>query len=133
MSTKQNVCQHVVFSQNCCLVASFVDKTLVDDSTMIQTLIVMTTGIIILANPILTCMSYYCSWLVMREDLQCLVSNEWGENALYNEVLYEHRDQRSHDIEDIFLIKWVFHGHTVYDSVSISHSQKINYYLKKIL
>ena len=33
MSTKQNLCQHVAFSQNCCFVANFVDKALVDDST----------------------------------------------------------------------------------------------------
>ena len=30
---KLNLCWHVVFSQNCCFVANFVDKTLVDDST----------------------------------------------------------------------------------------------------
>ena len=33
MLTKQNLCRHVVFSQNCCFVANFVDKALVDDST----------------------------------------------------------------------------------------------------
>ena len=33
MSTKQNLCRQVVFSQNCCFVANFVDKALVDDST----------------------------------------------------------------------------------------------------
>ena len=33
MSTKENLCRHVVFSQNCCFVANFVDKALVDDST----------------------------------------------------------------------------------------------------
>ena len=29
----RNLCWHIVFSQNCCFVASFVDKALVDDST----------------------------------------------------------------------------------------------------
>ena len=35
MSTKQNLCRYVIFSQNCCFVAKFVDKAkgLVDDST----------------------------------------------------------------------------------------------------
>ena len=33
MSTKQNLCRYVTFSQNCCFVANFVDKGLVDDST----------------------------------------------------------------------------------------------------
>ena len=33
MSTKHNLCRHVVFSKNCCFVAKFVDKALVDDST----------------------------------------------------------------------------------------------------
>ena len=33
MSTKQNLCRHVVFSQYCCFVANFVDKAFVDDST----------------------------------------------------------------------------------------------------
>ena len=33
MSTKQNLCQHVIFSQNCCFVANFVNEALVDDST----------------------------------------------------------------------------------------------------
>ena len=32
MSTQQNLCRHVVFSQNCCFVAN-VDKALIDDST----------------------------------------------------------------------------------------------------
>ena len=30
---KQNLCRYVIFSQNCCFVANFVDKGLVDDST----------------------------------------------------------------------------------------------------
>ena len=34
---KQNLCRHVIFSQNCCCVANFVDKMLVDDSTNTQT------------------------------------------------------------------------------------------------
>ena len=33
MSTKQNLCRHAVFSQNCWFVANFVDISLVDDST----------------------------------------------------------------------------------------------------
>ena len=33
MLTKQNLCRYVIFSQNCCFVANFVDKGLVDDST----------------------------------------------------------------------------------------------------
>ena len=33
MSTKQNLCRYVIFSQNCCFVANFVDKGLVNDST----------------------------------------------------------------------------------------------------
>ena len=38
MSTKQNLCRHVIFSQNCCFVANFVNKALVDDSTNKQDL-----------------------------------------------------------------------------------------------
>ena len=33
MLTKQNLCRHVVFSQNCWFVANFVDKALVENST----------------------------------------------------------------------------------------------------
>ena len=38
MSTKQNLCRHVVFSQNCCSVANFVAKARVNDSTSELTL-----------------------------------------------------------------------------------------------
>ena len=38
MSTKQNLCRQVVFSQNCCFVTNFVDKALVDDSTNVHSL-----------------------------------------------------------------------------------------------
>ena len=34
MLTKLNLGRHVVFSQNCCFVANFVDKALVDDSSI---------------------------------------------------------------------------------------------------
>ena len=34
MSTKQNLCRYVIFSQNCCFVANFVDKGLVGDNTI---------------------------------------------------------------------------------------------------
>ena len=33
MSTKQNLCRHVIFSHNSCFVTNFVDKVLVDDRT----------------------------------------------------------------------------------------------------
>ena len=33
MSTKQNLCRHVIFSPNCCFVTNLIDKALVDDST----------------------------------------------------------------------------------------------------
>ena len=38
MSTEQNLCWHVVFSQNCGFAANFVDKAFVDDSTTSQIL-----------------------------------------------------------------------------------------------
>ena len=34
MLTKQNLCRHVIFSQNCCFVTNIDDKVLVDDSTI---------------------------------------------------------------------------------------------------
>ena len=36
MSTKQNLCRYVIFSQKCCFIANFVDKGLVDDSTTVN-------------------------------------------------------------------------------------------------
>ena len=36
MSTKQNLCRYVIFSQNCCFVANFVDKGLVNDNTRLR-------------------------------------------------------------------------------------------------
>ena len=52
MSTKQNPCQYVIFSQNCCFVANFVDKGLVDDST--NNFKSMSTDNIVMIGPIAT-------------------------------------------------------------------------------